>query len=186
MPQSQNTNADKDNERKYKIVIVILLIVTAVSILIAAAALHGRERAVKTADSSSTLDYAPVPIADNALPIAEKSDDSDKDETGGSKVSLVYSDVVELSLESKTADIMFQNPDKSNQDIMLDLTIDGKVIASSGRIPVGYQIDKLENVDTDKLVQGTYEGKFQLTYYDSSTAEKSVVGSEIPVKIVVK
>lgn len=186
MPQTQNANADKDNERKYKIIIVILLIVTAVSILIAAAALHGREKAVKTNDSSSTLDYAPVPVADNALPIDEDFDNSYEDNAGDSKVSLVYSDVVELSLESKTAEIMFQNPDKSNQDILLELTIDGKVIASSGRIPVGYQLDKLENVDTDKLVQGTYEGNFQLTYYDCSTAERSVVGSEIPVKIVVK
>ena len=65
------------------------------------------------------------------------------------------------------------------------LIIDEKAIATSGRLPAGYKLDKLSNVDTAKLSAGTYEGKFRVLYYDTDTGEKAMINTEIPITITV-
>jgi len=91
-----------------------------------------------------------------------------------------------LDLSTKEAEIMFQNPSKSNQDMALQLVIDDKIIAQSEILPVGYKLSKLVNVDTDKLTAGVYEGKFIVLYYNAETAEKAIVNTEILVTITVR
>ena len=81
---------------------------------------------------------------------------------------------------------MFQNPARSNQDMKLEIVIDGKAIVASGKLEPGYKVDKLSGVDTDKLSAGTYEGKFVVSYYNAQSGEKAVVNTEIPVTITVK
>jgi hypothetical protein len=115
-------------------------------------------------------------------------DDTDKMSSpqGGGAVSLTYSNTVTLSLSSKEADLVFQNPTKSNQDMVLELLIDGKVIAKSGRLPAGYGLKKLTGVDTEMLKEGTYNGKFTVLYYNTQSGEKAMVNTDIPVTITVQ
>lgn len=182
----KSSDPKDDEQRKYRLIIVILLLVTIVSVIVAVCAIFGRNKGNVQSESSSVLDYAPVPIEANVQPLPPEEDsDTDSSASSASKASIVYSDEVTLSLSEREAEIMVQDPARSTQDMVVSLTIDGKIIAESERIPAGYELLKLENADTDKLVEGTYEGKFIITYYDSLTAERAVVNSEIPVRITV-
>ena len=97
-------------------------------------------------------DYAPQEAETHAEAIPGDSDD-EKMETssGGGAVSMVYQKEIQISLSSQTASLMFQNPSKSVNDIVLQLAVTGS--------------------------DGT--GKFNVLYYDPDTGEKSVLNSTI-------
>jgi len=168
-----------EKKRRNKVLTGLLLIITVAAVGVTVWALWLRQP-----DSS---DYAPQQVDRNAVPMDGGGSDEDKLENpeGGGAVSLTYSKDVALDLNTKEAGILFQNPSKSNQDMALQLVIDGKVIAQSEKLPVGYKLSKLTGVDTDKLTAGIYEGKFIILYYDAGTGEKAIVNTEIPVTITV-
>lgn len=162
------------------ILIMLLCVITASAIGVSAWALWFR-----SAKPAAAPDYAPRQVESNAQPI--ESDDTSKLEqaSGGGAVSLTYSKEVTLTLSAKEAALMFQNPSKSNQDMKLKIVIDDKTIAESGRLEPGYKVEKLSNVDTQKLSAGTYNGKFVVSYYDAESGEKAIVNTEIPITITV-
>lgn len=170
---------------KGQILIIILFVITLIAVGISVWAVCFRDNKPSDKNADSLPDYAPRQIEQDALPLSENGDEKMSVPEGGGAVSLTYSNEVALSLSSKSADIMFQNPGKSNQDIILQLDIDGKIIAESGRIIPGYKLDKLDDVDADMLEQGVYEGKFLVIYYDSVSGERAIVNTEIPVTITV-
>ena len=60
------------------------------------------------------------------------------------------------------------------------------VIARSDMLPVGYAIYKLKLLDDIKLIEGGYNGKFNIIYYDEVTGEKAAVNTDIPITIAVE
>lgn len=132
-------------------------------------------------------DYAPQQEEQNAETIpndpAEKLDQPE----GGGSVSLTYSKEVSIDLSEEEAALLFANPGKSNQDMVLQIVIQEEVILQSGTLKPGNQVTKLELLSgaADKLAPGGYEGKFVVFYYNQSTGEKAVVNTEIPVNITV-
>ena len=108
------------------------------------------------------------------------------DNTNGGSVRLTYSDKVTIDLSEETATFYFGNPGRSNQDMILRIIIQDKVIAQSGLIPAGYQIKNLALLpDTASLLRtGTYSGKFMIYYYDQETDELATVNTEIPITVV--
>lgn len=169
------------NKKRQKLLIVILSVVTAAAIGVTVWALFFRDAAPVLAP-----DYAPQQIEKNAESIDDGGDDKLSQPEGGGAVNLTYSNEVRISLSSKEAALLFQNPSKSNQDMKVEIAIDGKTIVSSGRLEPGYQVERLSNTDTEKLLQGVYEGKFIVSYYDADSGEKAVVNTEIPVRITVE
>ena len=163
--------------------IIVLLIITFVAVGVTVWAVFFRQSA------ATPTDYAPQQVDKEAEPIGggggDDGDDKLEQPVGGGAVSLTYAKEVALDLNTSVAGILFQNPSKSNQDMALQLAIDGKVIAQSDKLPVGYKLSKLTDVDTEKLSVGTYEGKFIILYYDADTGEKAIVNTEIPVTITV-
>jgi flagellar basal body-associated protein FliL len=170
---------EKKNKRS-KILIVLLIVISLFAIGIAVWALFFRT------PPKTAADYAPQQIETNAEPVSGDDTDKMSSPQGGGAVSLTYSNTVTLSLSSKEADLVFQNPTKSNQDMVLELLIDGKVIAKSGRLPAGYGLKKLTGVDTEMLKEGTYNGKFTVLYYNTQSGEKAMVNTDIPVTITVQ
>lgn len=166
---------------KTKWLILSLAIITLIAVGVTVWALFFRQPATTTGS-----DYAPKQIEQNADKVEDEDNSKLETPAGGGAVSLTYSKEVALSLDKKEAVIMFQNPSKSNQDMVIELQIDGKTITKSGRLPAGYKLQKLSNVDTDKLSAGNYDGKFVMSYYNTKTGEKAVVNTEIPVTITVK
>ena len=67
----------------------------------------------------------------------------------------------------------------------LEIVIDEKVIAESGRLEPGFKIDKLSDVNVEKLSAGKYNAKFVVTFYDAVSHEKAIVNTQIPIIITV-
>lgn len=110
---------------------------------------------------------------------------------GGGAVSLTYSTSVTISMEDRTAQILFENPSKSTKDTALQLTVKGQeegqesVIAESELIPAGYKLSEMKLNDDVELESGKYEGSLNVLYYDIESGEKEVVDTKIPVTLTV-
>ena len=132
-------------------------------------------------------DYAPRQTEDNAEPLDE-ADDGEKlhQPQGGGAVSLTFSKEVTVDLSEKTAKLMFANPHKSNQDMLIQIVVQNTVLVQSGILTPGYQITQLDLFDAAKLSAGRYDGKFVVLYYHRDTGEKSMLNTEIPITITVE
>ena len=171
---------EQKKEKRSKILILILVLITLAAVGVAIWALFIRDTAPLTPD------YAPQETEQNAQPMEGDSAKLDQPEGGGA-VSMTYSKDVTISLTGKTASLLFGNPGKSNQDMVLQLIIQDTVIIQSGTLEPGNQVTTLELLEgaEQKLKQGSYEGKFNILFYDPDTGEKAVVNTEIPVTVTV-
>lgn len=176
--KSKHGNSDK----RKKILIIVLILLLLITIGITIWALFFRNTTPVLAP-----DYAPQQTEENAEPIVDDSDGEKlQQQQGGGAVSLTYSKEVTIDLSDKTANLMFANPGKSNQDMMIQIVIQDTVIVQSGLLTPGYQVTKLDLFDNAKLSSGTYEGKFVVLYYQKDTGEKAMLNTEIPLTITVK
>ena len=93
-----------------------------------------------------------------------------------------------VDLSDKQAMLLFANPGKSNQDMVIQIIIQDVVICQSGTLTPGHQVKTLDLQDgAEKLLTaGIYEGKFNVLYYHPETGEKAIVNTEIPVTITVQ
>ena len=172
---------EKNKKVRNIVLIVFLLAISVTAINVSVWAVWFRQTAAEP------VDYAPRQADQNAEPIESEEPGEQVGTTGGGgAVSLIYAKEVTLNLDTKTASILFQNPSKSNQDMSLQIVIDKKVIAQSKKLTAGYKLNKLTEVDTDKLTAGKYDGRFVVLYYNTDTGEKAVINTEIPVKITVE
>ena len=159
-----------------------LFLVTAIAVGVTVWALFFR-------DSGPALapDYAPQEEERHAQTIPNDSGEKLEQPEGGGSVSLTYSRDVTINLGDKTAALLFANPGKSNQDMVLQIVIQDTVIVQSGTLKPGNQVTTLDLLDgaEKKLSAGTYEGNFNVLYYNQETGEKAIVNTEIPITIVV-
>ena len=173
--------AQNENKRK-RLLILILLFITIIAVGVSIWAIWFR-------DTASVLapDYAPQQIEENAEPIGDDNDEKLSQPEGGGAVSLTYSKEVSISLADKTASLVFANPTKSNQDIVIQLMINDTVILQSGRLTPGNRVAALNLLDgaEKRLAAGGYNGKFVVLYYDRTSGEKAMVNTEIPVTVTV-
>lgn len=169
--------------KKTWIVILLLGLVTAIAIGVTVWALFFRQPEV----SVLAPDYAPQEIEQNA----EDMEDSGKDKLdapeGGGSVDLMFQDKVSIDLSDNAATLYYGNPSQSTQDVLLQIIVQDKLIAQSGRIVPGNLVKKLDLAEgaTDILEPGGYDGKLVLSFYNPDTGEKATLNTEIPVKITV-
>ena len=144
-------------------------------------------RSVESPDIPLVPDYAPE-VEEQATPIPGDTGEKAETPSKGGSVRLTYSDQVTIDLSDKTAALIFANPQKSNQDMVLQIVIQDVVIAQSGRLVAGNQITTLDLLEHSaaKLESGGYEGKFVVFYYNQMSGQKATVNTEIPVTISVK
>lgn len=171
----------KENKKKYLLILLLLLItVTAVAVSV---------WAIWFRDSAPVLapDYAPRQIEENAEPIGDDGAEKLSQPEGGGAIGLTYAKEVTISLSDKNAAIMFANPTKSNQDMVLQLAIDDVVVLQSGRLEPGNRVSSLGLLDgaEKRLTAGGYNGKFVVLYYDRTSGEKAMLNTEIPVTVTV-
>ena len=171
----------KENKKKYLLILLLLLItVTAVAVSV---------WAIWFRDSVPVLapDYAPRQIEENAEPIGDDGAEKLSQPEGGGAVGLTYAKEVAISLSDKNAALMFANPTKSNQDMVLQLAIDDVVVLQSGRLVPGNRVSSLGLLDgaEKRLTAGGYNGKFVVLYYDRTSGEKAMLNTEIPVTVTV-
>lgn len=172
----------KHQSRGRKIVIPLLLTVTILSSCVTIWALFFRQT-----DPVLAPDYAPVSEEKHAQAIPDDSADADAAQPGSGSVRLTYSDQVSVDLSNRSAELLFANPGKSNQDMVLQVVIQGTVILQSGRIEPGKQVTELDLSDSAAalLQAGGYEGSFMIYYYHPDSGEKAMVSTEVPITVMV-
>lgn len=172
---------EKDKKRRLLLLLLLLLLLFGfVFAIVWAIFFRGTKPVISP-------DHVPSQIESRAEPI--QGDDSSKLDapSGGGAVSLTYSKAVDIDLSDKRVELMFANPSKSTQDMVLTLVIKDTVIAQSGRLSPGNQVKMLDLAkNSEKLLsEGGYEGKFVVSFYDPQSGERATVNAEIPVTVTV-
>ena len=167
---------------KKNILIYILLLITVTAVAVTVWALFFR-----TPDVHLVPDYAPVSVEQNAKPIPGDREEGETAQPGSGSVTLTYSTETVVDLSSGRMALLFANPGRSNQDMVLQILVQETVIHQSGRITPGNQVTELELSDEvlEMLSPGGYEGSFCIFYYDRNSGEKALVHTEIPVSVMV-
>lgn len=175
--------ADEKKEEKRKYLLILLLL------LITVAAVGVSIWAIWFRDSAPVLapDYAPQQLEENAEPLGDDGDEKLSQPEGGGAVGLTYAKQVGIRLSEQRATLMFANPTKSNQDMVLQLAIEDVVVLQSGRLEPGNRVSTLSLLDgaEKRLTAGGYNGKFIVLYYDRTSGEKAMINTEIPVTVTV-
>ena len=175
---TSNTQQEDKKKKKKLLIFLILFILLDIILLVVLLGTH----------TTLAPDYAPVNEEKYAEDIGDDGDKNLDQAEGGGAVSLTYSTDVDISLDKKLATLFFANPSKSNQDMVLQIVVHDVVVAQSGTISPGKQIGKMDLLSSGarKLQAGGYDGKFVVLYYQPDTHEKTIVNTDIPVKITVR
>lgn len=172
-------------QKKQVLFVVLLLLLVLATIIAAVVGIWNLW--FRRSDTLLPPDYAPRVPEKNAIPIGDDGDKKLDQPEGGGAVSLTYAKEVRIRISEKTAQLLFANPTKSNQDMLLQLVINDTVILQSGRLTPGNRVSELELLAgmEKRLSAGGYNGKFVVLYYDRISGEKAMVNTEIPVTVTV-
>ena len=181
---NNKTENEEKKEKKKKLLLLLLLLLLLIVIASALTVLAFR---LKKNSAPIAPDFAPSNTERHAEPIGD--DDSKKLDApkGGGAVSLTFSKEVRISLSDKKATLMFANPGKSTQDMVIQVVVKDVVIIQSGRILPGNRattLDLLKNA-AKQFSPGGYDGKFVLAFYDRESGEKAMINTEIPITVTV-
>lgn len=141
-------------------------------------------------DDPGTLapDFAPIETDKNATDIENDSTDKLEAPEGGGAVGLTYSDQVLVDLSEKSMALMFQNPGRSLNNMVLQVFVQDTLLAQSDLLIPGKQI-RLMPVREDalkKLQPGGYQGKFVASIYNPETGEKNMLDAQVDITITVQ
>lgn len=175
---NQESNRKKKRWMLALLILLLLLLISSCSVAIWSMFFR---------DTTPTLtpDYAPQEIEPNVTPTPDTGKDKLEQESGGGSVSLEYIKDVTVDLSDKTVDFGFTNPQESNQDMVLQVIVQGQVIAQSKLIPPGNELNVLTLRDDIELSPGGYDGKYTVLYYYEN-GEKAMVQTDIPLIVKVQ
>lgn len=181
MATREQIKEEKKN-KKWLLLLLLLLLLLIVAIGVTVWSLFFR------AKPTLTPDYAPRQEEQYVKDIGDSGDEKLPQAKGGGAVSLTYTTKVTVDISGRMASLYFANPSKSNQDIVLQIIVQDVVIAQSGTISPGKQLDRLALLEeaVPMLSAGGYNGWFKVLYYQPDTHEKTIVNTEIPVNITVE
>ncbi len=160
------------------LILLLLLLITSCSVTIWS--LFFRDT-----PTSLAPDYAPQEIEPNATPTPDTDKDKLEQEQGGGSVSIQYTKEVRADLSDGMVYLTFANPGESNQDMVLQVIIQGKVIAQSKLLPPGHSLSQLPLLEGVNLSPGGYNGKFTTAYYYEN-GERAIIQTDIPLMIRVE
>lgn len=177
LPGNQMKEERALKQKKGNYWMAVLICITIVALGVAAWALRTRK-----SEQVLAPDYAPETEANAETMEAEEKMPQPE---GGGAVSLMYSTDVSISLENRTAALLFANPSRSNQAMVVQIVIQDVVIAQSGLLEPGNQVTSLEIPDTSMLQPGTYDGTFLVSYYQPESGERAMINTEVPIQVQV-
>lgn len=175
----------KKTGKKILILLLIILGIAVVSVVAIGVFKMMTEKDEPEEVAILTPDRAPAD-EENAESMGDEGDKKLDQPEGGGAVSLTYTKDVVIDLSENKVSLLFGNPSRSNQGMVLQIIIQDKVIVQSGTLKPGVQVKELELTGNAKLQPGVYEGKFNVLYYDVNSGDKAVVNTEIPIDINVK
>lgn len=184
--------SEKKSKKKWLMPLLLLLTFCSVGFSVWAVFFKEKPKAAtpepQATEGPSILepDRAPSDKEENAESMGDQGDKKLDQPEGGGAVSLTYSKDVTIDLSDRNVTLMFGNPSRSNQTMVVQIVIQDHIIVQSDTLLPGYQVKKLELDDGSKLRPGNYNGKFKILYFDPNSGEKAVVNTVIPVDIEVR
>ena len=126
----------------------------------------------------------PLPDIDPDIEVLPDDDEKVNSEGGGGFVSMVYTKDVTVSLSTNKAKIFYQNPNKSNHSVVLELYLVSSdteyFLGRTGLIPAGSAIYAMDVSERDANIRaGIYTGLYRTFYYDPITGERAALSSDI-------
>ena len=104
---------------------------------------------------------------------------------GGGMASFTCEAQLTVRLSEARVDLMFANPTRSQQNMVIEVLVDDQVIAQSGRIEPGYRVTSLPLIAKEQLTQGIYQATVRIYFYHPQTGEQKV-DTSVPVSVTVK
>lgn len=160
-----------------RIVAVILLVLTLLVVILAIWILMNKQVTV--------MNYNVPPKDINAVKVEDTTSSVVDLEDGKDYGEVTWMHDVELSISGKIATFYFQNPSTSQLNMVVHLVVGGKELATSNLIEPGYELTKITDIDTSELTPGIYDGVLRADNYDPETNERSIMATEMEVKVVV-
>lgn len=136
-----------------------------------------------------TPDYAPVDAEKYAEEMANETDTDKMGHTeGGGAMNVTYQKEITISRSSEMMTLYFANPSRSNNDMVLQLVIQGEIIAQSGTLHPGHEVRRLALLEGmgKKLARGGYDGIIRVLAYQPGSGEKAILNTDLEVDITVK
>ena len=132
-------------------------------------------------------DYLPPEEDPYATDIEGDNEDKLDRPQGGGAIGMTYRPSVQIDLSRKKAELLYQNPGRSNSDVLVQIVIQDVVIAQSGRIAPGKQIVTMDLLPgTASLLEvGGYDARLAVFFYDPVTAERSLLRTEGKIDLTV-
>ena len=164
-------------DRRSKTYLLLATVVALLAICVAAWALFFRAPETPTDPEIS-------PVADEHLTPTDDGDDEKMPQAeGGGAVNITYSNEVTISLADAAAAVQITNPTRSNQSMLIQLMIQDVKVGQSGTIPPGNQLAVIPLNENITIEPGSYDGKFQLLFFDVKTNQQANLTTSIPVTI---
>ena len=164
-------------DRRSKTYLILATVVALLAICVAVWALFFRAPEAPTDPEIS-------PVADEHLTPTDDGDDEKMPQAeGGGAVNITYSNEVTISLADATAAVQITNPTRSNQSMLIQLMIQDVKVGQSGTIPPGNQLAVIPLNENITIEPGSYDGKFQLLFFDVKTNQQANLTTSIPVTI---
>ena len=164
-------------DRRSKTYLLLATVVALLAICIAVWALFFRA-------PETPADPEISPVADEHLTPTDDGDDEKMPQAeGGGAVNITYSNEVTISLADATAAVQITNPTRSNQSMLIQLMIQDVKVGQSGTIPPGNQLAVIPLNENITIEPGSYDGKFQLLFFDVKTNQQANLTTSIPVTI---
>lgn len=132
-------------------------------------------------------DYAEIEEDSNLTEIPDDNNNKLEKKEGGGASSVIYKTEMTLSLDEGIIHLFYQNPSKSNESVVLQLSIQEHIIAKSGLIPPGNELNELAFSNTGTELQpGVYDAVLVVNFYNTETNEKAIVNSTMATKLIVE
>lgn len=164
-------------DRRSKTYLLLATVVALLAIYIAVWALFFRA-------PETPADPEISPVADEHLTPTDDGDDEKMPQAeGGGAVNITYSNEVTISLADAAATVQITNPTRSNQSMLIQLMIQDVKVGQSGTIPPGNQLAVIPLNENITIEPGSYDGKFQLLFFDVKTNQQANLTTSIPVTI---
>ena len=175
-------NENKEKKRRWLIILLCVGIVVCIAVTVWALFFR------KTDSPPPIPDFAPEQTEPNAQPVTDDGSKMDVPQGGGG-ISIEYVSSVTVSLSENKAHFQYTHPAKSTQNIILCIMVQDTVIAKSGLISPGNQLQELTllNGMADKLSPGTYtDAQFKILSYDPDSGEKAMVDTAAQITLTVE
>lgn len=172
----------ESKNNKSKILIAVLSVGIVVCIAVTVWAVFFR--------TNGDADYAANKIEPNAQLIEDDNSEKLEAPVGGGAISLQYEDQVTIDLAAKKAYLNYSNPNKSTQNVMLEIVIQDQTVAQSALIEPGYKVTELPLVSGAEsiLSDGVYNQNavFRISSYDPDSGEKAMVATQAEITVTVQ